>query len=115
MHETPPSTERTGAVLGEAIGEYRIELAVGDGTTGQVVAARSGTTGERVAIKIAHTTHPETAARFKRAGRAMMALESPHIVRVNEVTDTAEGLPCMVMEWLDGQHQGTVRRLGAGG
>ena len=106
MHETPPSTERTGAVLGQAIGDYRIELAVGDGTTGQVVAARSRATGERVAIKIAHTTHPETAARFKRAGRAMMALESPHIVRVHEVTDTADGLPCMVMEWLDGQHLG---------
>ena len=105
MHETPPSTERTGAVRGDTIGEYVIERAVGDGTTGQVVAARSAS-GELVAIKIAHTTHPETAARFKRAGRAMMALESPHIVQVNEVTDTREGLPCMVMEWLEGQHLG---------
>lgn len=105
MYETPPSTERPLAVLGEAIGDYRVERAVGDGTSGQVVEGR-GPSGDRVAIKIAHTTHPETAARFRRSARAMMALESAHIVRVLEVAETHDGRPAMVMEWLEGRHLG---------
>ena len=60
---------------------------------------------QRVAIKLlapAFRNDTELVARFEREGRAIARLSTKHVVRVTDVDATAEGLPFMVMEFLEG-------------
>jgi len=62
--------------------------------------------GETVALKLLHpdlAADPELQERFRREARALSALESEHVVRVLEVVEAADGQPCMVMEFLEGE------------
>lgn len=102
--ESPPSTERTGAAAGDVIGhDLVVERVIGEGNTTMVVAALHKARGTRVAVRIARAADHESAVRFKRAARAMAALESPYTVRVHEVGETKDGLPCAIMEHLEGR------------
>lgn len=98
--ETPPLSP------GDLIaGKYRIESVEAIGTAGVVFAARHAKLGERVALKF---LRPEVAylpslrSRFEHEARAAARLRSEHVVRVLDVETTEKGLPCIVMEYLEG-------------
>jgi serine/threonine-protein kinase len=84
---------------------YVVERALGSGSFGQVVSARSVADGERVAIKILLpelTRDQEAEIRFLREAQAAARLESPHTARVLDVRRLKTGAPYLVMELLDG-------------
>lgn len=84
---------------------YVVERALGAGSFGQVVSARSVADGERVAIKILLpelTRDQEAEIRFLREAQAAARLESPHTARVLDVRRLKSGEPYLVMELLDG-------------
>jgi serine/threonine-protein kinase len=92
----------TGALID---GKYRVERVLGEGGMGIVFQATHVRLGQRVAIKMLHPTmlsKPEIVERFEREARAAAQLRSPNAVRVVDVDVTAEHLPYMVMEFLDG-------------
>lgn len=100
---------RAGLENGDLIARrFVIEERLGEGATGVVVAARDATSGTRVAIKIARTPDRESASRFRRHARMMARLRGPHAVRVQDVGETSDGLPFMVMELLGGRSLGAV-------
>ncbi len=104
-----PGAELTGQLLGK---RYRIERVVGIGGMGSVYAATDLNTTAKVAVKILKPEAAgqyETVERFFREARAAVAIDSAHVVKVLDVGETRRnGLPYMVMEYLEGEDLGAV-------
>jgi serine/threonine-protein kinase len=86
--------------------KYRIERVVGRGGMGIVLAAWHLALDQRVALKCLQpelAQNPESAARFLREARAAAKIKSEHGVRVLDVGNFDDGLPYMVMEFLEGR------------
>jgi serine/threonine protein kinase len=87
-------------------GKYIVERVLGEGGMGLVVAAIHAELGHRVAIKMMLPDakgHPEMLARFEREARAAAGLSSEHAARVTDVGRFDDGMPFMVMEFLEGE------------
>src|SRR5882724_7504567 len=92
---------------GEIIaGKYEVQKLIGSGGMGYVVAALHVELGEKVALKFLRPealTIPELIERFAREARAAAKIKSEHIARVFDVGSLPDGVPFIVMEYLDGQ------------
>lgn len=101
------AAEQSGLSPGSVIGgKYVVERVLGAGGMGVVLAARHKTLRQLVAIKVLLPDAPvatTAVARFIREGRAAAALRSEHVVRVLDVDQLEDGMPYMVMEYLDGR------------
>ncbi len=88
-------------------GKYRVERVIGQGGMGVVVAAMHDELDQRVAIKF---LSPENAkgsewiSRFSREARAAAKIKNEHAVKVFDVGKLENGIPYMVMEFLDGKN-----------
>jgi eukaryotic-like serine/threonine-protein kinase len=102
-----PTPERPPAFPGDLVaGKYIIERMVAQGTTGLVFAAHHAKLGEKVALKFLRPELaylPSLRARFECEARAAARLKGEHIVRILDVEATPDGLPCIVMEYLEGR------------
>ena len=86
--------------------KYRVERVVGRGGMGIVLAAWHLALDQRVALKCLQpelAQNSESAERFLREARAAAKIKSEHGVRVLDVGNFEDGLPYMVMEFLDGR------------
>ncbi len=93
---------RPGEIVG---GKYRVERVLGEGGMGAVVVARHVHFDDRVALKLLHphvAQNPELVARFVREGRAARQIRSEHVVHITDVDLLDNGLPYLVMEYLEG-------------
>ncbi|HEU4734648.1 MAG TPA: protein kinase [Kofleriaceae bacterium] len=98
-----------GTVL---LGKYRIDEIIGTGGMGNVVRASHLYLHQPVAIKILLPQMAEsdsTKQRFLREAQATVRLKSEHIARVMDV-GTVEGVPFMVMEFLEGNDLNQILR-----
>jgi eukaryotic-like serine/threonine-protein kinase len=92
-----------GSVLA---GKYAIDRVVGMGGMGVVVVARHLRLNTRVAIKFLLprvVDQPKLVARFQREARAASRIAGPHVVRVLDVDVRSDGVPYIVMEFLEGE------------
>jgi len=121
MSSSPPSAARSTPPLGlpgpgDVIGgKYLVERILGMGGMGVVLAARHLELDETVAIKMLLPHLPasgESSARFVREAKAAIRIRNEHVVRVLDVARTAEGLPYIVMEYLDGCDLGQLVERG---
>ena len=101
---SPASSDcNIGTVLG---GTYRLTRLLGQGGMGRVYeAVQVRLQGKRFAVKIllpGASEDPVMFARFRREARIATELGHPHIVEVLDFNETGEGLPYMVMEYLEG-------------
>jgi eukaryotic-like serine/threonine-protein kinase len=93
--------------LGEVIaGKYQVESVIGEGGMGLVVSAWHLGLRQRVAIKLllAGGGPIEEAAleRFQREARAAARIRSEHVCRVLDVGTLPDGVPYLVLEYLEG-------------
>ena len=91
-----------GQVIG---GKYEIVRVMGEGGMGVVFEATHLKLRQRVAVKMLlpdMLSHDIIVTRFEREARASGQLRNRHTVRVMDVDVTADGLPYMVMEYLEG-------------
>jgi serine/threonine-protein kinase len=98
-----PGPPDIGQTLG---GKYEIVRLLGEGGMALVFEANHQRLHQRVAIKLLapeFARDDELVARFEREARAVARLNTQHVVRVTDVDVTADGLPYMVMEFLDGR------------
>src|SRR5262249_52551695 len=82
------TNDRAGALMGELIGHYRVELLIGIGGMGEVYLARDEELGRKVALKFLPerlTTDKTQLSRFKSEARAASALNHPNILTVHEI------------------------------
>ncbi len=103
---------------GETIaGKYLLLRLLGRGGVGVVYEAEHLKLRQRVAIKVLAAemiAHPVMVERFEREARAMAMLASPRVTRVSDVDVTADGIPFLVMEYLQGRDlQSELKERGA--
>lgn len=86
-------------------GKYRIEKIVGEGGMGVVFAAHHLMLDQRVAVKVLlvdAARGEEVVERFVREAQAAARVKSDHVVRVMDAGSLDNGLPFLVMEYLEG-------------
>jgi predicted Ser/Thr protein kinase len=90
--------------LGDTLGRYRLERALGEGGMGVVHAAFDPDLERRVALKVLRTTDVsgEARQRLLREARAMARLTHPNVVTVHEV-GSANGRDYVAMELVEGE------------
>jgi eukaryotic-like serine/threonine-protein kinase len=100
-------------MIGQTVGNYRIESLLGTGGMGQVYRASHVHLGRPAAVKIMHASLSGDAtfrARFLQEAKAAAALEHPNIVQIYDFGEQGDHL-YLVMELVSG---GSVRGLSAG-
>ena len=97
--------------IGQIIDDkYEVTRVLGEGGMGVVFEAMHTKIRQRVAIKVLLPEllgMEEVVGRFEREARAAGQLRGRHVARVHDVDHTAEGLPYMVMDFLEGHDLGT--------
>jgi len=99
---------RAGAML---TGKYRIECVLGIGGMGTVYAAHHELLDQRVALKVLfedEVRDEEASARFLREARSVARLQSEHVCRVMDIDTLENGVPFIVMEYLEGSDLGRI-------
>lgn len=103
---------RTSVVPGDLLlGKYRVKRVLGEGAMGIVYEGEHEALAQRVAIKVLKSSLAKSAAvmeRFDHEARATAKVESEHVARILDVGRLApknehDGLPFMVMEYLEGR------------
>ncbi|MFW5925817.1 MAG: serine/threonine-protein kinase [Myxococcota bacterium] len=98
-----PEDPLIGTVLA---GTYRIVRVLGRGGMGQLYEAEHLRLERRFAVKVLAETYaarPELRLRFEREARALVPLDSPHVVDVVDVLPASDGRPCLVTPLLEGE------------
>ncbi|HNP35639.1 MAG TPA: serine/threonine-protein kinase [Woeseiaceae bacterium] len=95
-----------GQLAGEMIGPYRVLRLLGSGGMGMVyLAARADEQFEQqVAIKLGRhrLVDPQTELRLRSERQILAHLDHPNIARLFDGGTTREGVPYLVMEYIDG-------------
>jgi serine/threonine-protein kinase len=94
---------QSGEILAD---KYRVERTLGVGGMGLVVQATHLELDQRFAIKLMLPQvleRPDLVQRFLREAKAAVKLKSEHVGRVTDVGRLPNGVPYMVMEYLEGQ------------
>ncbi len=98
---------------GTFAGRYEIVDKIGIGGMAAIYKVRDLIVGEELAIKI---IRPEIAAhdishkRFRQEARAARDLNHPHIVSVRNYDVSPDGVPYLIMDYIDGEDLGKVLR-----
>jgi serine/threonine-protein kinase len=118
MSDSRPSDSLDGAArvsVGDLVSsKFRVERVIGEGGMGVVVAATHLQLDEPVALKFLRSqaiADPQTLARFMREAKAAAKLKSEHVARVLDVSVTDEGMPYIVMEYLEGRDLAQLLRV----
>ena len=94
-----------GGPAGRRLGPYELRRLLGEGGMGTVYLADRADDAyhKQVAIKVAHgLASPELLHRFRRERQILAGLEHPNIARLLDGGATPEGLPYLVMEYVEG-------------
>jgi serine/threonine protein kinase len=87
-------------------GKYRLVRLIGSGGMGQVYEAQHAGIGRRFAVKLLHqllADDREVVARFQREAQTAGGLENENIVAVLDSGTAEDGIPFIVMEYLEGE------------
>lgn len=87
------------------LGKYRVDRILGRGGMGVVAAVHDVETSERFALKVlsaAIVHQPSVIERFLREAAVVKDLRSEHIAKVYRVDRLSSGLPCLLMDYLEG-------------
>ena len=101
----PGLAARMPFAVGDVLdGRYRLDAVLGMGGMGVVYRALHLELRQTVAIKVPldSASDPEGIERLLREGRAAVRLRSDHVCRVLDVGRTPDGLPYIVLEYLEG-------------
>ncbi|MBA3463317.1 MAG: serine/threonine protein kinase [Deltaproteobacteria bacterium] len=100
------SPARSVIDVGSVIDKYVIEALIGRGGMGAVFLARHRSlTDKKVAIKVLHAEilDHDIQLRFKREAQIATRVNHPNIVEVHDFDVTPDGVPYLVLEYLEGQ------------
>ncbi len=98
--------DRSGQTL---LGKYELTRMLGKGGMGEVWEGEHQLTGRRVAVKVLaqnYLTNRKVMARFGREARAASAIHHEGIVEILDQDKMDDGLPFLVMEFLEGESIG---------
>ena len=100
------AAEEKGAARGVQIGAYRLTEEIGAGGMGVVYAAErtDGEFTQRVAVKLIRRgfDRETVALKFRRERQILASLNHPNIAQLHDGGTTTDGLPYLVMEYVEG-------------
>ena len=103
----PPGTRETDDYTGRRIGNYLLVREVGEGGMGVVYQGirADGEFHQAVAIKVIRKRirSESVLRRFRQERHILARLDHPNIARMFDAGTTAEGLPFLVMDYIDGR------------
>lgn len=105
-HPVGTSCPQAPSLEGQRHGPLVLRQSLGAGALGTVYLAEHQPTGHRFAVKVLHphlAAQPVVRARFQAEGRALRTLKHRHVARVLDVRRGPGGLPCMLMEYAEGE------------
>ena len=112
MAKTPRPATDTGVTIGQVLlGKYRVEEILGQGGMGIVARCTHLLSDAQVAIKMLRAdvlTDDDATQRFMREAQAAVKLRSEYVAHVHDVGTLENGVPYMVMEYLDGHDLGQL-------
>jgi serine/threonine-protein kinase len=90
--------------VGRRVGPYRLESLLGEGGMGSVYRAQrvDGRFEQTVAIKLVLSAHPGLRDRFRHEQGILAGLRHPSIAQLLDGGETADGIPFIAMEYVDG-------------
>ncbi len=94
-----------GRYTEQTVGSFKLGIVLGRGAMGEVYDAVNTTSGAPAAVKLLRRellADPTHVARFLREAKASSALQSRHVVRVEEISPEGAALPYLAMEKLTG-------------
>lgn len=104
--EASPSSATISTLAGKQIGPYRIVSVIGEGGMGTVYKAVRdyGHVQKRVAIKVVRSTlvNEGIIERFEQERETLARLQHPNIAQLLDGGTTDDGLPYVVMEYVEG-------------
>jgi eukaryotic-like serine/threonine-protein kinase len=106
----PRSSDERDLPEGTTFGKYTLKRVLGRGGMGTIYEAIHETLHKRVALKTlarAMSTQGDTAERFVREAKTAARLHHPHVVDITDV-GIEDGIPYMVMEYLEGEDLAAV-------
>lgn len=94
--------------FGRRLGPYRLEALLGAGGMGRVYRATREVDGveQQVAIKLVLSADPALHQRFLKERAILSGLRHPGIASLIDLGSTSEGLPFLVMEYVEGEALG---------
>ncbi len=107
-----PALQLEGTVLD---GRYRLKAILGVGGMGAVYEGEHIAIGNKVAVKVlfVHGRKKETLARFRQEAQAAGTIGHPNIVRVHDLGLSPEGIPYLVMDYVEGYSLARILRKDA--
>src|SRR6266496_4664478 len=93
-------------MIGETVNNYRITELIGEGGMGAVYLAEHPFMGRKAAIKVLRREFAEDLGlveRFMNEARAANAIRHPNIIDIIDVGRMPNGIPYLMMEFLEGQ------------
>ena len=103
----PPVPNAVDPAIGDVLGDkYELELVLGEGGFASVYRARHKLIPSlHVAVKVLkakHAANRDVVQRFHHEAHTVAALRNPHTVRIMDIGETSDGLPFIVMEYING-------------
>jgi eukaryotic-like serine/threonine-protein kinase len=91
-------------LAGRTLGSYRLLRLIGTGGMGAVYLAEraDGAFSKRVAVKLLSAAFLQARDRFHREREFLARLEHPSVTRLYDAGATADGMPYLVMEYVEG-------------
>ena len=97
---------------------YKVNRIIGEGGMGVIYKCEHLTIGKKLAVKFLNTasdTSSESYKRFQREARATASIAHKNIVDIIDLGETEDGIPYIVMEYLQGKdlgaHLSSLRKL----
>jgi eukaryotic-like serine/threonine-protein kinase len=107
-----PKAVDAGVSVGQVFqGKYRVDAILGHGGMGVVAECTHLALNERVAVKMLRQDvlqDQDAVSRFIREAQAAVKLKSEYVARVSDVGTFENGVPYMVMEFLEGHDLGEL-------
>lgn len=83
-------------------GRYRLDVHVASGRHSEVWRGTDLVLNRTVAVKVGHADEPDAQTRFEREASVLTRLVHPNLLQLFAAGQTDDGLPFMVLEWVEG-------------
>jgi serine/threonine-protein kinase len=119
LNEAKRALERVVHARGEGrfteqvVGSFRLGTVIGRGSMGEVYEAVHVENDQPAAVKVLHgnmASDADSVSRLAREAKAAASFDSPHVVRVLEVSEEGASVPYLAMERLRGEDLASILR-----